>query len=265
MLRQRILSALVFVPILFAAIWFGGPWLLSVVVALVALGGVLEFYGMAGLSWRRPLTMFGVLWTVLFSLSPCLENPETIPLLLTSAVVFSLSWLLIRPEVEKAFINWGWTLGGMLYVGWMLGHFVSLRVLDYGKEWVILALFAAFAVDTSAFLAGRALGRHKLALVISPGKSWEGVIGGFFGGLLATVALTVILGLPISHEHTILLGFLISGFAQLGDLAESLLKRSTGVKDSGRLIPGHGGILDRLDSVVFTVVVVYYYLIWVIG
>ena len=99
---------------------------------------------------------------------------------------------------------------------------------------------------------------------ISPGKSWEGTFAGLIAGIAAAIALNAILGLPMGYWQVGLLGFLIAALAFGGDLVESMLKRSTGVKDSGRLIPGHGGILDRLDSVVFTVVLVYYYVVWVI-
>jgi phosphatidate cytidylyltransferase len=108
------------------------------------------------------------------------------------------------------------------------------------------------------------LGRHKLAPGISPGKTWEGAIAGVFGAIISSLLLVTLLSLPLSYGQAILLGLLVSIFGQLGDLTESLFKRNMGVKDSGRLIPGHGGVLDRMDSVVFAGIVVYYYVIWVI-
>jgi len=167
--------------------------------------------------------------------------------------------------VEGASINWVWTLAGIIYIGWMLSHFIPLRGLEGGRDWVLFALFATFAADTSAFFAGRLWGSHSLASAISPGKTWEGAIGGFLGAIAAALILIAILpSLSIPYWQGIVLGALVGIFAQLGDLSESMLKRSAGVKDAGKLIPGHGGILDRLDSIVFTVVVVYYYVIWVI-
>jgi len=135
----------------------------------------------------------------------------------------------------------------------------------YGRDWVLLALFATFAVDTTAYFIGRAWGRHKMAPTISPGKTWEGAVGGLVGAIVAVIALALLLDIDISYSEMVILGFLIAVFAQLGDLAESKLKRSMGVKEAGNLIPGHGGILDRLDSIVFTGVVVYYCLRWFIG
>jgi phosphatidate cytidylyltransferase len=141
---------------------------------------------------------------------------------------------------------------------------VALRGVDAGRDWVFFALFTTFASDTIAFFAGRALGRHKLAPGISPGKTWEGAIAGVFGAIIFSLLLVTLLSLPLSYGQAILLGLLVSIFGQLGDLTESLFKRNMGVKDSGRLIPGHGGVLDRMDSVVFAGIVVYYYVIWVI-
>jgi len=135
---------------------------------------------------------------------------------------------------------------------------------DDGRNWVFLALFATFGSDTAAFFAGRALGRHKLSPHISPQKTWEGAIAGLLGAIVISLLFTIPtpLSLPLSYGQAILLGLLVSIFGQLGDLAESLLKRSMGVKDSGRLVPGHGGFLDRMDSIVFASIVVYYYVVW---
>ena len=151
----------------------------------------------------------------------------------------------------------------------MLGHYVALRQLDQGRELVILAVFTTFACDTSAFFVGRAWGRHHMAPTISPHKTWEGAIGGFVGAVAAALALRSLLNLgdwslPLNYVEAIAVGCLIGVAAQLGDLLESLLKRRAGVKDSGNLIPGHGGVLDRIDSLVFTGVIVYYFVLWVV-
>ncbi len=223
---------------------------------------VFEFYKLVAGAKVQPLTYFGLVWTLLFIISPHFQYDFTVPLLLTLAVILPLSWLLGRPKKEGAFIGWAWTLAGILYLGWLLSYLVALRGLDGGRNWVFFALFTTFASDTAAFFVGRALGRHKLAPNISPGKTWEGTIAGVFGAIIASLLFTLLL--PISYAQAIVLGILVSIFGQLGDLVESLLKRNMGVKDSGRLIPGHGGFLDRIDSVVFAGVVVYYYVIWAI-
>jgi phosphatidate cytidylyltransferase len=263
MLKKRVITGLWGVPLLIAAIWFDKP--LPWFTALVAIWGLLaafEFYKLVGGTGVLPLTYFGLVWTLLFILSPHFKYDFTVSLLLTSAVVLSLIWLLFRRQKEGAFIGWAWTIAGILYLGWLLSYFVALRGLDDGRNWVFLALAANFASDTAAFFAGRALGRHKLAPGISPGKTWEGAIAGVLGAIIVSLLFTLLI--PFSYGQAIILGVLVSVSGQLGDLVESLFKRNMGVKDSGRLLPGHGGALDRIDSVVFAGVVVYYYVIWAI-
>ncbi len=155
-------------------------------------------------------------------------------------------------------------MGGVLYIGWLGSHLVLLRQLDNGQDWVYLAVFATFANDTSAYFVGRAIGRTKLVPRISPGKTVEGSLGGILFGALGLVLLNWALGLRVDVWPLIPLAVLVPVAAQLGDLAESLIKRGAGVKDAGVLVPGHGGVLDRLDSVLFAVPVVYYYALWVI-
>ena len=269
MLKKRIITALCGIPLLIAVIWFGEPWF-TILVAIWGLLAVFEFYSMVAASKVSPLTYFGLIWTLLFILSPHFDYDILIPLLLTSAVILSLIWLLLRPQKERAFTGWVWTIGGILYIGWLLSHFVALRGLDDGRNWVFLALFTTFTSDTAAFFVGRALGKHHLAPRISPGKTWEGAIAGVFGAIIVSLFFTLpkLFTIPnpvylqnFSYWQAILLGLLVSIFGQLGDLVESLLKRNMGVKESGKLIPGHGGILDRIDSVVFAGIVVYYYVL----
>jgi phosphatidate cytidylyltransferase len=188
------------------------------------------------------------------------------PLLLTSAVVLPLIGLLSRRQKEGAFTTWAWTIAGILYVGWLLSHLVALRGLDSGRNWVFFALFITWASDTTAFFIGRRFGRHKLAPNISPGKTWEGTIGGIVGAIIMSILFftSTPFHLPLVYWQAIVLSILVSIFGQVGDLVESLLKRNMGVKDSGRLLPGHGGILDRLDSIIFAGIVVYYYVVWAI-
>ena len=206
----------------------------------------------------KPLTYFGIAWVLLIILSPHCPYPAATPFLITSAIVISLIWLLFRPPREQAFTNWAWTMAGILYIGWMLSHWVELRNLEAGKELVFWAMFTTFASDTSAFFIGRTWGRHAMTPSISPGKTWEGAIGGLLGSIIASLILGTLFSLPFNYWQIAILGGTISIFAQLGDLVESLLKRNTGVKDAGKLIPGHGGILDRIDSLIFTGVIVYY-------
>jgi len=276
MLRQRVLSAVIFVPILFASIWFGNPWF-SIVVAIAALLGVIEFYALVARREWHPLTFFGTLWTLFFIFNAYYApkySSNNIYILVTSALIASavalslVRVLFLRSFGEKVMVSWAASVAGIFYMGWLLSYWV-LIMNSYGgdwngRDWVILALFSTFAVDTTAFFIGRAWGRHKMAPTVSPGKTWEGAIGGLVGAIVAVVALALILDIDISYSEIVVVGVLIAVFAQLGDLAESKLKRTMGAKEASNLIPGHGGILDRLDSIVFTGVVVYYCLRWFI-
>ena len=271
MLKKRVITALWGIPLLIAAIWFDKPipWF-TIFMAIWGLFAVFEFYKLVNTSKMPPLTYFGLIWTLLFILSPHFNYDLVIPILLTSAVILSLLWLLRDPQKEGAFIGWAGTMAGILYIGWLLSYFVALRGLDNGRDWVFLTLFTTASSDTTAFFIGRAWGRHHLAPSISPGKTWEGSIAGVFGGITVSLFFTLpkLFTLPnplylqdFSYFQAILLGLLVSIFGQLGDLVESLLKRNTGVKDSSTLIPGHGGFLDRIDSVVFAGIVVYYFVL----
>ncbi|MFH1646156.1 MAG: phosphatidate cytidylyltransferase [Chloroflexota bacterium] len=266
MLRKRVVTALWGVPLIILAIWFGGPlpWF-SLLAAVWGMLAVIEFYRMTAVSKILPLTCFGLVWTLFFILHPHIRYPNFFMFLTTSAVVLSLILLVIIRQREGAFANWAWLMGGILYVGLLLSFLVALR-LEAGRAWLYLALFATFGSDTAAYFIGKAFGRHRLAPRISPGKTWEGAAGGLIGAVIISLLFTLPtpLQLPLGYAQAISLGLLISIFGQFGDLAESLLKRNTGVKDSGRLMPGHGGLLDRMDSVVFAGVVVYLYYIFIV-
>ena len=264
MLKKRVITALWGIPLLIAIIWFGGEPTFTGLVAFCGILAILEFYRLVASAKVPPLTYFGLIWTLLFILSPHFDYVLVTPFLLASAVVLPLIWLLLRRRREEAFISWAWTVAGILYVGWLLSYLVALRGIEGGRDWVFFALFATFASDTVAFFVGSALGKHKISPHISPGKTWEGAVAGVLGAIIASMLLVIILDLPLSYGQAVLLGLVVSILGQLGDLTESWFKRKMGAKDSGKLLPGHGGILDRIDSVVFAGIVVYYYVIWVI-
>lgn len=279
MLKQRIITSVWFVSLLVIVVWFGGGPGFAALVMTFGILAALEFYRMVAAAKVPPLTYFGLTWTALLILSRNSEllstlqsyfNPGLVmPLLLTSVVIPPLIWLLSRRQKEDVFATWVWTIAGILYIGWLLSHLVALRgldnpktvLLDEGRNWVFFVLFVTWVSDTAAFFIGRKLGRHKLASSISPGKTWEGAIG----GICAAIAMSILFftptpfQLPLVYWQAIPLGILVSVFGQVGDLVESLLKRNMGIKDSGKLMPGHGGILDRMDSIIFASTVIYYF------
>jgi phosphatidate cytidylyltransferase len=270
-MKQRIITALWGIPLLVAFIWFephGFP-LLIIVVAVGTLVGVLEFYRLARLSDGQPLTLLGLALALGYTANAYFENDYTLPLL-AAAAVLPLLWLGVTSSRDMVFTRWSWTLAGILYVGWMLSHYVAMRELDDGRQWVFLAITCVFLCDTGAYFGGRAFGKHRMAPSISPGKTWEGAVSGFVwavgGAMLFKVILVAIdQDIPITYMQMALLGALIAVFGQIGDLCESQLKRKAGVKDSGSIFPGHGGILDRLDSLLPAGVVVYYYALVLTG
>jgi len=187
--------------------------------------------------------------------------PETKLIIITFGIIISLIWLLFRVPRKNAFTNWGWTLAGTFYIGWMLSYWIIIRNLEFGREWVLWGMLITFGNDTAAYCTGKIWGKHTLAPAISPAKTWEGSIGGIIGTVICAIVLGLLFKLPITPLQIILLGFAVSILAQLGDLIGSLLKRNTGTKDSSKLLPGHGGILDRADSLIFTGMVIYYHVL----
>jgi phosphatidate cytidylyltransferase len=262
--KQRTVVVLVGIPIVIAAVWFGDPWM-TLLAAAWGVGAAWEFFQIIRKSkGLAPMRTFGLLWTFLFIISPhasripFFQKVQPASLLLTTAVIIPLIILLWRKGKENAFMNWAWTIGGILYIGWLLSYFVSLRLLDGGHGgWVFLALLCTFSSDIFAFLVGRTFGKHKMAPYISPNKSWEGAAGGIAGAVVLSVIVVYLFGLPLNTWQAVVLGVLISVFGQLGDLVKSLFKRNMQVKDSGNILPGHGGFLDRMDSLAFAGVLVY--------
>jgi len=269
MLKYRVITSAVGVPLVILAIWLGDPWpWFTLLIAAAGLAGTYEFYKMASFNRREPLLYLGLLCSLALVLSPHYRSHDVLPIVITATTLISLICLLCRPSKEGAFRNWAWAIMGALYVGWMLSHWLSLRGLEDGRNWVYLAILTTFANDTGAFFIGRSRGKRKLAPAISEGKTLEGAIGGLICAILGVIVIATVLNLispfTFSYWQIVILGFLVALFAQLGDLVESLLKRNMGVKESGNLLPGHGGILDRFDSLIFVGAVVYYYVIWVV-
>jgi phosphatidate cytidylyltransferase len=163
-----------------------------------------------------------------------------------------------RKNAPGSLSNWAFTIAGAVYIGFSSSHFVRLRLVGQGMSWVALALLSTWICDSGAYFVGCAVGKHKFFPKISPKKTWEGAIAGLFSGVIATVLLGYLL-LDLGIGWGIILGMLLVLGATFGDLAESVIKRQVGVKDASELIPGHGGMLDRVDSLLFVVPLVFYF------
>lgn len=192
------------------------------------------------------------------------QNALFSALLLLSVGALFVALLAPHP-IPDASRRMGWLLAGPIYVGATLACLASVHRYEYGGAWVLLSMFMAFLSDTGAYFAGRAFGRHKLYAELSPKKTVEGAIGGLFTSALGAVVLqqTLLAGvLPL--VDAIVLALVGTAFGQAGDLLESLLKRSCKVKDSGKIMPGHGGLLDRSDALIFTGMATWMYVTWVL-
>ncbi|RJQ41350.1 MAG: phosphatidate cytidylyltransferase [Dehalococcoidia bacterium] len=271
MLKKRVLTTLISLPVFIAANWFGGQWF-TALIAVCGLMAAWEYCRLVEKAKAPVMTSFVLIFVLLFLAgSNLIANDFTAnqSYLLITGVMLSLVWLLFRRDKETAFASWVWSLGGVIYLGLLFSHAIALRGLPNGLNWVFFAVIANAFSDSAAYFTGRRWGRHKLAPNISPKKTREGAAGGIAGAVIGGAGIFYLLQAVTPGEfpagfglaQALVLSVLISLTGQLGDLVESLFKRNMGAKESGNLLPGHGGFLDRLDSVVFVSVLVYYYVI----
>lgn len=266
--RLRLITASVALPILAILVFWGG-WLFSLGIAVVAAVAVIEICNMARSGGFYPLSIVSVFSVVLIvcigyflSQDPLYIFP--VPVILATASLVYLTWVIASNNPVSWISNIGVTIACPCYVGCLMFYAPILRGIDQGTLWVLVTLTVTFAVDTGALYAGKKFGKNLMVPSISPSKTWEGAVAGFILSIVLTPMLVIFLDLIDSLYLALGLGFLIGIVGQLGDLAESKLKRVAGFKDSGVLMPGHGGVLDRLDSVVFNLALVYYFVIWTI-
>lgn len=260
-MRTRILTGLVGIP-LFLGLMYIGKWPLLALVAGMGLIGFHEY----GRIWQQKGIQVGLIPGGLVTLALLLraglapEQTGYVGAILAVGVILILAWVLFQFETVNI-LDGLVTMAGVLYVGFMLSHLLLLRELgegtgwDLGLKWVSLAFFCTWAADTFAYFVGVAIGKRKLAPKISPGKSVEGVLGGSLGAVIVGYLWGPVAG--IAGWEGALIGLVISVISVMGDLAESALKRYAGVKDSGNILPGHGGVLDRFDSSLFVLPLVY--------
>ena len=265
-MTQRVLTALVGIPLLVTAIWLGPPWL-TLLLILVVILGIREFYRLSLRDGQSLPISLGIIWVGAFVLG---GHSATGPshYLTISLVVFgcgaflALLWMVAFFRGPGLWIKTAYLIAGPVYLGFLLGHVLVLRNLDdggsLGRDWVLFALLVTFATDTGAFFVGKAIGRHPMSPRISPNKTWEGAAAGFCLAMVAAGLLPQWLDLGLFPWQLWIIGATVGVVAQGGDLLESKLKRISGVKDAGGIIPGHGGILDRLDSLVISMPAVYY-------
>lgn len=261
----RVSVILLGVPCLFFITQRGGFFFLMLVNLIIVLG-LREFYVLMRSKGYQPFEMLGYACALAISWYGWRQG-IAIPLILTASLILIMVRQLMRRDLHRSLGHIAVTVFGIMYIGWLGSHLVLLRQLpgdgpdsdQIGARLVYLAALLTWATDSAAYLFGVAIGRHKLMPRISPKKTVEGAIGGLIGAGFVGWVCTQTFVPFVTPLAGILLGLVVGVLAQLGDLVESMLKRDAGIKDSAELIPGHGGILDRFDSLLFTVPVLYYY------
>ena len=247
-------------PLLLLFIYFAGPAWFAGFVTLATAVGLHEYYAMSLPQGRKLEVRLALVGGSALVPLAWAFGPLGLQIGLTLAVFGLAIVLLFRFHDLKLVVHdLALLLLGLLYVPLLLGHLALLHQLPWGREWVFLVLLIVMAGDTGAYFTGVSIGCRKLYPAISPNKSIEGALGGLIGSLLGALLARLWFFPALGYVDCLVLGLGLGVLGQLGDLFESMLKRSFGVKDSGSLIPGHGGILDRLDSLVFAFPPAYYY------
>ncbi|PKQ10061.1 MAG: phosphatidate cytidylyltransferase [Actinobacteria bacterium HGW-Actinobacteria-9] len=255
----RLFTAFVYAVVMLGAIVFGRTLGLGIVLAIAALFAVSELYAFTRREHRMPNELFGLAATAAMPIATGLWGYQGLMGTLAALLVASMLWHVAFRQVRTS--DTAVTVFGAVYVGFLLSHLVLIRALDSGTELALATIIGVWANDVFAYLVGSTMGRHKMAPRISPHKSWEGFAAGTAFTVMVWVAVGYVADTGLSIPALTLTGLAVSFAAVLGDLAESRLKREAGVKDSGRLLPGHGGFLDRFDSMILVSVVAYYLLI----
>ncbi|MCD5402105.1 phosphatidate cytidylyltransferase [candidate division NPL-UPA2 bacterium] len=265
-MRNRLLMTVLFVPLFILFIVWGGRPFFFLILA-ISLIGLFEFYQIMETRQIKPLTFPGLLMAV--GLLVAISAPLTLSLVIAVSVMVILLGQMKRNDLPGAVTNCAVTVFGLLYVVGLLGHLIVLRNLEGGLSLVLTVWFITWLGDSGAFAIGKSRGKRKLFPRVSPHKTVEGALGGVGAAILASFvayfALRAIFGnAPFPISHAFFLGLTLGIVGILGDLSESLLKRDAQVKDSGGRVPGHGGILDTFDSLLFTAPVMYYYAMFIL-
>lgn len=260
-LARRVLTAFVVLPLVLLASLAGPPWLALAIVALSLAVALAEFFALVRARGLRPMPIAGALLALGLFLYVVAPGFVPVPLAPLGAMLL-LAAALARGALHEPVSAAAATLFGAVYLGALGGTIAALRILPplvEGGFRLVLLIGILVLADSAAFFVGHAFGRRRLAPSVSPGKTVEGALGGLLGGVAGALVVRQ-LGLPdLPALHAAGLGLAVAAMGIVGDLVESLLKRWAGVKDSGALFPGHGGMLDRLDSLLFGAPVLYYY------
>lgn len=260
---KRIVSAVVFIPILMYCVFSRHSLPLFLLISLIMFLGLLEFYSLVAKKQIKSFKIIGVITSLALALVAYWTPTQFYKLSLFLISPLLIGYLLTL-LTKRYFLEVGGTLAGVLYTGYLMSHLLLLRHLPNGSFYLLLLFLITWITDAVALGIGLKFGRHKLVPHISPKKSVEGAIAGLIGGALTSVLANLITGIfaeqsALSINHALILGLILGFSGQVGDLLESKIKRIAGVKDSNNWIPGHGGVLDVFDSVIFNAPIIYWY------
>ncbi len=269
MLRQRVIVAVILLPIGLALIYFGG-WAFAIMVTLILGLAAWEYARIFIAGGHRPADVLTISGAVLLALGRAWNGFESADWLLALLILGSMTYHLFSYERgrDQAASDFAVTLSGVFYIGWLGAYLISLRELPNGMWWVLIVLPAVWLADSGAYFVGRSIGKRKFSPRLSPKKTWEGYIGGIVVGTIGAALLAVLWNLIQPGVMTPfqggVLGLILSIITVLGDLGASMIKRQFGVKDLSNLIPGHGGVFDRIDSWLWAGVIGFYVIQWLI-
>ena len=272
--RKRVASALILVPLVLVALLQGG-WLWAVLLGAIAVIATEEYYDIIRTAGRHPVKPFG--WLLALALTASAMFPSTFHhdrAILAIGIIGAFVIQILLPQADRSASDWMATLAGPIYIGVLTGYGILLRNQPGGVGWTLLLVTLVWANDTVAYMGGRLLGHTPFFPEISPRKTTEGALAGTLGTLVMSLFVPTVVGW-LAPDTTVLgrvplwqlalVGLLVAVAAPAGDLAESFLKRQMGVKDAGQIIPGHGGVWDRIDSMLFAAPVVYLATLVIVG
>ena len=261
-LLQRLLTAAVVLPTVLFLLFKGGWWFFVPVFLLMTVA-TWEYVRMLRRLEYHPPYAFAILivWSTLLSFF--LSAQRYLEPLFGFLLLLSLSWHVVRDRTPTPVENWLLPLAGALYIGWTGGHVLLILTLPQGSYRLFAAFGMVWLADSAAYFAGKAWGKHPLSPRLSPKKTWEGYVAGIVAAVVLGPVLTGLGG--FGWGHGAILGLVLATVSPVGDLGVSMIKRGAGVKDTGNLLPGHGGAFDRMDSLLVAAIIGYYYYVWVMG
>lgn len=266
-MKARVLTAVALGSVAIFAIAEGGWWYTGVILIVLSVSAM-EWVQLAARGGQRVSGGLILLMVWLFVADRLVDGVDLLSPGLVLLLVANMGWAVIRYRQGSAtsMTGFAFTLAGGLYLGWLGAHFVALRALPDGGWWTGLAIPAVWLADSIAYLAGMRWGRTRLMPDVSPKKSWEGYVAGIVGSGLGTAGLALLwralgAGPAITPLHGLAIGLLSGTIGPVGDLGISVLKRQVRAKDTGGLLPGHGGFLDRIDALIISVPIGYYYVV----